>query len=227
MVDGQPHEFVAHPAGAFSAEKTRTLIGYLTKLPETQGKILDGPPCFSRPADASAGVLEHHCKTPMDRRLTTCSEASRCAIFSSATRCECWGIFPATFRTTRRPSTFSMKGNAIYKSLALKHAGRSDARISRAVADGRNDIGWLRWKCCQDFANALLDLREPLRRFELLAAADPSNIEADAMLPMLPGGSAPCWPKTRSDGCKGQSFSDVRRASARRSQPRGECRVFG
>ena len=45
------------------------------------------------------------------------------------------------------------------------------------MADGLNDIGLLRWKCCQDFANALLDLREALRRFEVLAAADPSNIE--------------------------------------------------
>jgi M61 glycyl aminopeptidase len=39
-VQGKPHEFVANPAGAFSAETTRTFIGHLTKLAETEGKIL-------------------------------------------------------------------------------------------------------------------------------------------------------------------------------------------
>ena len=66
MVDGKPHDFVANPAGAFSAEKTRTLIGHLTKLAETQGSIFGGLPYrkfvyfyFFRPAEASATVLEH------------------------------------------------------------------------------------------------------------------------------------------------------------------------
>ena len=44
MVDGKPHDFVANPPGAFSAENTRTLIGHLTKLAETQGKIFGGLP---------------------------------------------------------------------------------------------------------------------------------------------------------------------------------------
>ncbi len=66
MVDGKPHDFVANPAGVFSAEKTRTLIGHLTKLAETQGRIFGGLPYrkfvyfyFFRPAEASATVLEH------------------------------------------------------------------------------------------------------------------------------------------------------------------------
>jgi predicted metalloprotease with PDZ domain len=66
VVDGKPHDFVANPAGVFSAEKTRTLIGHLTKLAETQGRIFGGLPYrkfvyfyFFRPAEASATVLEH------------------------------------------------------------------------------------------------------------------------------------------------------------------------
>jgi predicted metalloprotease with PDZ domain len=66
MVEGKPHDFVANPAGVFSAEKTRTLIGHLTKLAETQGRIFGGLPYrkfvyfyFFRPAEASATVLEH------------------------------------------------------------------------------------------------------------------------------------------------------------------------
>ena len=50
----------------FSAEKTRTLIGHLTKLAETQGRIFGGLPYkkfvyfyLFRPAEASARVLEH------------------------------------------------------------------------------------------------------------------------------------------------------------------------
>ena len=65
-VEGKPHDFVANPAGVFSAEKTRTLIGHLTKLAETQGRIFGGLPYrkfvyfyFFRPAEASASVLEH------------------------------------------------------------------------------------------------------------------------------------------------------------------------
>ena len=66
MVEGKPHDVVASPAGVFSAEKTRTLIGHLTKLAETQGRIFGGLPYkkfvyfyFFRPAEASARVLEH------------------------------------------------------------------------------------------------------------------------------------------------------------------------
>jgi predicted metalloprotease with PDZ domain len=65
-VEGKPHDFVTNPAGVFSAEKTRTLIGHLTKLAETQGRIFGGLPYrkfvyfyFFRPAEASASVLEH------------------------------------------------------------------------------------------------------------------------------------------------------------------------
>ena len=65
-VEGKPHDLVANPAGVFSAEKTRTLVGHLTKLAETQGRIFGGLPYkkfvyfyFFRPAEASAGVLEH------------------------------------------------------------------------------------------------------------------------------------------------------------------------
>src|SRR5688572_16212725 len=66
VIDGEPHDFVANPAGVFSAEKTRTLIGHLTRLAETQGRIFGGLPYrkfvyfyFFRPAEASATVLEH------------------------------------------------------------------------------------------------------------------------------------------------------------------------
>ena len=66
MLDGKPHDVVANPPGVFSAEKTRTLAGHLTKLAETQGRIFGGLPYrkfvyfyFFRPAEASAGVLEH------------------------------------------------------------------------------------------------------------------------------------------------------------------------
>ena len=65
-VEGKPHDLVANPAGVFSAEKTRALIGHLTKLAETQGRIFGGLPYrkfvyfyFFRPAEAGAGVLEH------------------------------------------------------------------------------------------------------------------------------------------------------------------------
>ena len=70
MVEGKPHDFVGNPAGVFSAEKTRTLIGHLTKLAETQGRIFGGLPhrkfvyfYFFRPAEASATVLEHQTRT--------------------------------------------------------------------------------------------------------------------------------------------------------------------
>jgi predicted metalloprotease with PDZ domain len=66
MVEGKAHDLVANPPGVFSAEKTRTLIGHLTKLAETQGRIFGGLPYkkfvyfyFFRPAEASASVLEH------------------------------------------------------------------------------------------------------------------------------------------------------------------------
>jgi predicted metalloprotease with PDZ domain len=66
LVEGKPHDVVANPAGVFPAEKTRTLIGHLTKLVETQGRIFGGLPYrkfvyfyFFRPAEASATVLEH------------------------------------------------------------------------------------------------------------------------------------------------------------------------
>ena len=66
MVEGKPHDLVASPPGVFSAEKTRTLAGRLTKLAETQGRIFGGLPYrkfvyfyFFRPAEASASVLEH------------------------------------------------------------------------------------------------------------------------------------------------------------------------
>jgi predicted metalloprotease with PDZ domain len=65
-VDGKPHDLVASPPGTFSAEKTRTLAGHLTKLAETQGAIFGGLPYkkfvyfyLFRPAEASASVLEH------------------------------------------------------------------------------------------------------------------------------------------------------------------------
>jgi predicted metalloprotease with PDZ domain len=41
-IEGEPHEFVAQPAGVFSAEKTGTMIRDLTKLAETQAGSL-GP----------------------------------------------------------------------------------------------------------------------------------------------------------------------------------------
>jgi predicted metalloprotease with PDZ domain len=66
LIDGKAHDVVAHPAGAYSAEKTRTLVGYLTKLAETQGKIFGGLPYrkfvyfyFFRRAEGGAPVLEH------------------------------------------------------------------------------------------------------------------------------------------------------------------------
>jgi len=67
MVEGKPHDFVANPIGVFSAEKTRTFIGHLTKLAETEGKIFGGLPYrkfvyfyFFRPAETRVtGALEH------------------------------------------------------------------------------------------------------------------------------------------------------------------------
>jgi Peptidase M61 N-terminal domain len=44
MVEGKPHDFVANPGGVFSAENTRTFIGYLTKLAETEARIFNGLP---------------------------------------------------------------------------------------------------------------------------------------------------------------------------------------
>jgi predicted metalloprotease with PDZ domain len=66
MVDGKPHDLVASPPGVFSAERTRTLAGHLSKLAETQGRIFGGLPYRKfvyfyvfRPTEASAQVLEH------------------------------------------------------------------------------------------------------------------------------------------------------------------------
>ena len=66
MVEGKPHDLVASPPGVFSAEKTRTLAGHLTKLAETQGRIFGGLPYKKfvyfyvfRAAEASCSVLEH------------------------------------------------------------------------------------------------------------------------------------------------------------------------
>jgi predicted metalloprotease with PDZ domain len=65
-VDGKSHDLVVNPPGVFSAEKTRTLAGHLTKLAETQGRIFGGLPYrtfvyfyFFRAAEASCAVLEH------------------------------------------------------------------------------------------------------------------------------------------------------------------------
>jgi predicted metalloprotease with PDZ domain len=66
MAAGKPHDLVVNPPGAFAAEKTRTLIGHLTKIAETQGRIFGGLPYRKfvylyvfRAAEASALVLEH------------------------------------------------------------------------------------------------------------------------------------------------------------------------
>jgi predicted metalloprotease with PDZ domain len=66
MVDGKPHDFVASPPGVFSPESTRALIGHLTKLAETQGRIFGGLPYrkfvyfyIFRSPEAGASVLEH------------------------------------------------------------------------------------------------------------------------------------------------------------------------
>jgi len=72
----------------------------------------------------------------------------------------------------------SLKGQELRSQLALAHTGQPDPRISRSVADGLSDIGWLRWKCCHDPASALRYLRESLARFQELSSADPENLEA-------------------------------------------------
>ena len=67
MVEGKPHDLVANPPGLFSARTHCTLIGHLTKLAETQRPDLSVTLpyqkfvyfYFFRPAEASAGVLEH------------------------------------------------------------------------------------------------------------------------------------------------------------------------
>jgi predicted metalloprotease with PDZ domain len=67
MVEGKPHDFVANPAGVFSAEKTRTFIEHLTKLAQTEGKIFGGLPYrkfvhfyfFRRAETTASGALEH------------------------------------------------------------------------------------------------------------------------------------------------------------------------
>ena len=66
MLDGKPHDLVVSPPGVFSAERTRTLAGYLSTLAETQGRIFGGLPYRKfvyfyvlRALEASAQVLEH------------------------------------------------------------------------------------------------------------------------------------------------------------------------
>ena len=66
MVDGKPHDLVANPPGVFSPENTRALIGNLTRLAETQGKIFGGLPYrkfvyfyIFRSPEAGAAALEH------------------------------------------------------------------------------------------------------------------------------------------------------------------------
>jgi predicted metalloprotease with PDZ domain len=65
-VDGKPHDLVVNPPGVYSAEKVRALVGHLTKLAETQGRIFGGLPYrkfvyfyLFRAAEASCAVLEH------------------------------------------------------------------------------------------------------------------------------------------------------------------------
>jgi predicted metalloprotease with PDZ domain len=98
MVDGKPHDLVANPPGVFSPEHTRALIGNLTKLAETQGRIFGGLPYrkfvyfyIFRSPEAGAAVLEHGnsfaaiWKTPRCRSPTTWWGRPRTNIFTSGT----------------------------------------------------------------------------------------------------------------------------------------------
>lgn len=66
-VDGKPHYFVANPAGAFSAEKTKQFTDMLAKIALTQKQIFGDLPYdkyvyyyfFSPPESNASGALEH------------------------------------------------------------------------------------------------------------------------------------------------------------------------
>ncbi len=88
------------------------------------------------------------------------------------------GNFTGDVSYYQRALDTALKSDEIFKSLALAHAGEHNATISRSLADGLSNIGWLRWKCCRDLSGSLRDLHESLDRFEILAAADPDNLEA-------------------------------------------------
>src|SRR6202011_348545 len=68
-----------------------------------------------------------------------------------------------------------LKGQQIYRALENAHPERPQ---QRAVADGVLTVGLTRWKCCRDLEGAMRDFREARQRFQTIADADPSDMEA-------------------------------------------------
>ena len=157
VVDGKPHDFVANPAGVFSAEKTRTLVGHLTKLAEAQGRIFGGLPYrkfvyfyFFRPTEASALVLEHQNSYVAIFRTGAQSLPDDMVNQASHEFFHLWNVkrirpvqmWPYDYaRENETPLLWVSEGfTNYYSSLAAYRAGLKDARsfvdgVARTIAD--------------------------------------------------------------------------------------------
>jgi predicted metalloprotease with PDZ domain len=157
IVEGKPHDFVANPAGVFSAEKTRTLIGHLTKLAETQGKIFGGLPYrrfvyfyLFRPAEASATVLEHQNSYVALMNAGAQAQPDDMAVQASHEFFHVWNVkrirpvqmWPYDYaRENETPLLWVSEGfTNYYASLARYRTGLKDARsfvdeVARTIAD--------------------------------------------------------------------------------------------
>jgi predicted metalloprotease with PDZ domain len=157
VLDGKPHDFVANPAGVFSADKTRTLIGHLTKLTETQGAIFGGLPYrkfvyfyFFRPAEASATVLEHQNSYVAFWNTSAQARPDDMVAQASHEFFHVWNVkrirpvqmWPYDYaRENETPLLWVSEGFTIYYgSLASYRSGLKDARsfvdeVARAIAE--------------------------------------------------------------------------------------------
>jgi len=157
VVDGKPHDFVANPAGVFSAEKTQTWIGHLTKLAETQGPIFGGLPYrkfvyfyFFRSPEAIATVLEHQNSYVAIWRTGAQSVPDGMVGQASHEFFHVWNVkrirpvqmWPYDYsRENETPLLWVSEGfTNYYASLAAYRAGFTDARsfvdeIARTIAD--------------------------------------------------------------------------------------------
>jgi predicted metalloprotease with PDZ domain len=157
VVDGKPHDFVANPAGVFSAEKTRTLIGHLTKLAETQGRIFGGLPYrkfvyfyFFRPAEARATVLEHQNSYVALMNAGARAQPDDLVAQASHEFFHVWNVkrirpvqmWPYDYaRENETPLLWVSEGfTSYYSSLASYRAGLKDARsfvdeVARTIAE--------------------------------------------------------------------------------------------
>jgi predicted metalloprotease with PDZ domain len=157
MVEGKPHDVVANPAGVFSAEKTRTLIGHLTKLAETQSRIFGGLPYrkfvyfyFFRPAEARATVLEHQNSYVALMNAGAQTQPDDMATQASHEFFHVWNVkrirpvqmWPYDYaRENETPLLWVSEGfTNYYASLARYRAGLKDARsfveeVARTIAE--------------------------------------------------------------------------------------------